>query len=788
MRSVQVVLWAASFLAVAGSAAAADTVPATSADAATPQLAEIVVTAQHRKENLQTVPIAMTAITGKQMLDQHVDNFADIVGKVPGFLFNPDNITQPNLFMRGIGTDIRTSASNPGVAIYVDDVYLTRDAALYGDLWDLQRVEVLEGPQGVLFGKNAVGGVVNFVTLQPGQTPYATAELTLGNYGAVTARGIVSGPLSNTVAGSFSFSSQTHDGYETNTLTGGKFDQVSQQTARGHLRFTPSDDLDVTLSGDVTRRRGTGPFIVIGYTTRNQAFVPPSPRAGPVSGPVCSNVVGEQFANAFGSGPLNGPLNCAPADGVQNVDDYGTSLKVDWRNALGKLTSITAYRHSNVLFEANDAGTSFDFAAITPFVTPNDSIPDDFYYQSKAEKVNQLSEEVRLESDANGPWSWITGLYFLHDRIDRNVIENFLFPDIFWFSGTSNVVGNTLGHSYGVFADGTYRWSNGLGLSLGGRYSLDQADWEYIHTGYSLTGQYDDGITAPQGFAANSSGRWDAFTPSAVVDWKAGPGRYYYFKIVRGYQSGGFGAEDTAEDPGEAVVKFKPEFALNYEAGAKYELLDRRLRIDPTIFWTDYSDLQIVTLVPGFVATDLISNAGKARSRGAELQITTVPVRGLQVYGNYQYLDCKITSSTPTTSVYGNPIDINGYTCRRAPRNSFNVGSRVQWGAGTLGSLFAQVDYDWTDRFYFDNDDNPISEVGAQWRLDGSFGLQSADGQWQLSVWGKNLTNQLLVSGRSLVVTPDCRSYTCDANSATLFNIYQPPRTYGVTVRWTLPH
>ncbi len=753
-------------------------------DAGSAVLEEVVVTARHRKENLQSVPVTVTAISGDQILNAHVDNFQDIVSKMPGFLMNPDNITQPNLFMRGIGTDIRTSASNPGVAVFIDDVYLSRLAALNGDLWDLERVEVLEGPQSTLFGKNAVGGLVNFVTRKPTQTPYATAELTLGNYNTRIARAMVSGPLSNTVAGSFSFSSSSHDGYGKNLLTGGRFDQVDAQTARGHLRFTPNDDLDIMLSADATRRRGTGRLVTFKYTTRNQDFISPSPRAASVGGPVCSDFVGQKFANDFGSGPLNGPLNCAPADGRQDADDYGTSLRIDWKNALGRLTSLSAYRHSKILYQNNDAGTYMDFAAIEPFVTPNESIPDDFYYQDKAEKVKQFSQELRLSSDTDGPLSWIAGLYFLHEDIDRTVLGNFLFTDIFWYSGTSRVIGNTAGRSYGIFGESTYRWDNGVGVTLGARFSDDKKDWDYLHDGYPLTGSYGPGISTPQGFTATSSGKWNAFTPNLVIDWKRNPDQYYYFKIARGYQSGGFGAEDSASTPVEATAQFKPEFAMNYEAGARLDLLDRKLRINPTLYWTRYTDLQIQTVVPGFIATSVLANAGAARARGAELQVVAAPVKGLQVYGNYSYMDCKITASTPTTAVDGSSIDINGYTCRRAPKNSYTVGTRAEWGIGNAGSMFAQLDYRWSSMYYYDNDNNPISKVGSESRLDASLGVNSRDGRWQLSVWAKNLTDELLVSGRALLYTPDCRDFTCQSQSATLLDSYQPPRTFGATLRW----
>ena len=334
--------------------------------------------------------------------------------RVPGFLVNFDNITEPNLFMRGIGTDIEASAANPSVGIFIDDVYISRAAGALADLWDLERVEVLRGPQSTLFGKNVVGGLVHYVTAKPTREFNSRAELTVGNYQLLGLRGAIGGPLSDRTSAKLSFSSRQHDGYAFNTETQNDMEDLDSATARGHLLFEASDSLEVLLSADFSRRRGTGRWVEITYSPRNAPFVTPDPRSGPSSGP-----------------PM-GPSG----DGRSDVDDGGASVRVTWEGASTTLTSLTAFRDSKVIGEENSAGTSFDFANIEPFVTPESSIPDDFFFQTKVDKARQLSQELRLQSnDSDSAFSWMAGVYYLNEKIDRDEDVTYLFPDIFWELG-----------------------------------------------------------------------------------------------------------------------------------------------------------------------------------------------------------------------------------------------------------------------------------------------------------------------------------------------------------------
>jgi iron complex outermembrane recepter protein len=732
-------------------------------------LEEIIVSARRREENLQNVPVAVTAFSGEQIERANIQDFYEIVDRVPGLVMNPDNITEPNIFMRGIGTDIESSASNPSVAIFVDDVYISRAGGTQSELWDLERVEVLRGPQSTLFGKNVIGGLIHFVTSKPTQDFNARAEATAGDYGLLALRGAVSGGLTDTIAAGVSASYRQHDGYAKNTLTGEDMEDLEATAVRGSLRFMPGDDLDVILSADYTRRRGSGRYIDMSFsfpnegstTGRNDAFINPDRRRGPISG------------------PPGGPSG----SGRSEVDDAGLTLHVNWQSSIGKLTSITAYRDSELLGSENSAGTYFDWDNIIPFDTPNEDVPDDFYFQVKSEDVKQFSQEFRLASTSDGPWSWITGIYYLNEQIDRSEQVDFLFPDIFWYEGRENVTGDTDGDSYGIFGEATYAWQNGLSLTAGIRYSKDEKAYDYSHTGYPVSGDYDPPITAPEGFTAKADDSWDAWTPNVVLSYQRTDDQLYYARIARGYKSGGFAAEGDALNPEVAAVPFDPEYAMNYEVGAKLDLLDRRLRFNPVLYWTEYTDLQtqqLVTINPDAPPDNVIVNAGAARARGLELEVVAVPLDGWQLYGNYAYLDCEFTEDLIVDGE-----NQKGNTCRRSPENSFNLGTRFDFALGTLGMANIDINYSWQDSLYFDNDNNSRTEVDSQYTLDASTGLTANDGRWQVTLWGKNLTDELNLSGRALVGLPDCRDFACELpTNYTRFDSYFPPRTYGVTFRW----
>ncbi len=723
-------------------------------------LEEVVVSARRRDESLQDVPVAVSAFSGDQIERQNIQDFYEIVDRVPGFVINTDNITEPNMFMRGIGTDIEASAANPSVAVFIDDVYISRAGGTLGELWDLERVEVLRGPQSTLFGKNVVGGLVHFVTRKPDQEFNARVEASAGDYSLIGVRGSISGPLTDTVSASLAAAYRERDGYATNTLNGEDMEDVEASGVRGHLRVAPNEDLDVLLSADYTRRRGAGRYIDISYSPRNAAFINPDRRRGPISGPP-----------AGGSG-----------SGRADVDDGGVSLRVEWQTGAAELTSITAFRDSEVVGEENSAGTFFDWPNVIPFVTPYEDVPDDFFFQTKTDEAEQFSQEFRLTSTGDGPWSWITGVYYLKEKIDREEFADYLFPDIFWSSGQETVVGKTDGDSYGIFGEATYTWESGLALTAGVRYSRDEKTYDYAHTGAPVSGDYRPPFTIPEGFTAQASDSWDAWTPNVVLSYKPADNQLYYAKIARGYKSGGFAAESDALSPDEATIPFDPEFALNYELGAKLDLLDNRLRLNPVLFWTDYTDLQTQQLVivnPNTPPDNVIVNAGEARARGLELEIVGVPLEGWQLFGSYAYLDCEFTAD-----LIVNGENQKGNTCRRSPENSFNVGTSVEFPLSSLGLAHLELGYTWQDSIFFDNDNNPLSEIDSQSSLDASVGLTADDERWQLTVWGKNLTDELNVSGRALLSLPDFRTFEFAGFNDTILDSYLPPRTYGVTFRW----
>ena len=219
-------------------------------------LEEVLVTARKRSESLQTAPLSAAVFDSNSLNKAQISDMSEIIERVPGFVINRDNVTEPNIFMRGIGTDIESAASNSAIGMFVNDVYMSRAMAFAMDLHDLERVEVVRGPQGALYGKNVTGGVVNFVSKKPSQETEAGVKVSVGNYDYLEVKGFASGALSDAITGRISASSRDRDGFAKNIFTGNDMETLDSSSVRGQLRYQPSDELDIILSADTNRRRG----------------------------------------------------------------------------------------------------------------------------------------------------------------------------------------------------------------------------------------------------------------------------------------------------------------------------------------------------------------------------------------------------------------------------------------------------------------------------------------------------------------------------------------------------
>ncbi|WP_374524521.1 TonB-dependent receptor [Sphingopyxis sp.] len=727
-------------------------------------LQDIVVTARKREESLQSAPLSVAAFSGDALAKSGIDEFSEIASRVPGFTLNPDNISEPNIFLRGIGTDIESAASNPAIGFFLNDVYLSRAQGTAIELFDLERVEIVRGPQGTLYGKNVVGGAINFITRKPTDEFRAGAEAGIGNYGSFDVKANVSGGIGEGLSGSIAASARHHDGYARNTYTGNDVEDLDAYGVMAQLRYQPDDRLDILLTGDLTRRRGGGKWVDIQTPSdHNIPFVNPERRSGP------NNI-----------------------DGKQDADLGGVHLSANYDTGAGTLTSVTAYREGKFASLNNDAGSFIDFTKMIygtdgriDFGAIDHSLfNDDYYINDKEEKAKSFSQDLRFRSDLDGPFNFLAGLFYQHESVDRTEIADYIFVE-FYAQGKEIAETRLKSDTWAAFAEGTFDITDTFGVTAGIRYTKDSKRFSvYRETiGDFLGAEFEDeNGNFTRVFSASSKESWDAWTPSLNLHWQPAKDVYLYGLVSKGYKSGGWNGEN-ATNPGEARVAYDPEYAWNYEVGAKTTWLDNRLRFNLTGFWTEYKDLQTQQFVifdPNLPADNVISNAGKARVKGIELETALVPVKGLTLFANYTYMDAKITGDLISTELQYDPgcfcsvpvpTNLKGNVLRRSPKNSFSVGGDVTVPVSSRINAFLRADYNWTDDFFFDNENSLRTLQKSVGVLNGSFGISTEDDKWEFRIWAKNLTNKLYESGKSDVIGSVLVSYAA-------------PRTYGATLRW----
>ncbi len=735
------------------------------------QIENIVVTARRREESLQVAPVAVSAFSSMQLIKAHITDAGDVLKFTPGFTFNPNNNTQPNVFFREMGSDIFSITSDQAIGFFQDGVFLARSQAVNMQLFDLQRVEVVKGPQGLLYGKNVAGGAVNFIPKKPTEDFEGSVTAGIGNYTATTIQGVISGPISDGILGRLSVSDQNHDGYAKNTFTGHDAEWKEAFSARGQLSVKLSENLDALFSVDGTRNRGGGAWVTnIIPNAHDQPFLQTNPRQGP------NNL-----------------------DPVDSESIFGGSAKINWKILGGTLSSQTAVRDATFDMEANDGGSYVDFtqiprnadgsiniAALRPITA---KFNDDYYDNHKGEHVTTISEELRFSSDASKDFSYDLGAYYESDLGRRHEDEKYLFlfapGSFFTFTGETFVATRLATDTGSVFADGRYKILKDITLQAGVRWVSDKKSMSTFHSCVSLcqtssTLKDAAGNTIPS-FLAATSKSWSAATPSASLSYQLNDNIFGYFLYSSGFKSGGWNDINGTSTAAFALTSYQPEKSANKEIGVKSDWFGKRLRVNVTGFLTDYTNLQTqqyLVITAGAPGVNVISNAGTAQVKGIELEVVASPFEGLLLnFGGSNQIG-KITSDLfdrATSQITFQPVTVNenGTTLRRTPHVSYNLAASYSRPVSASMDGFVDIGYQYTGRYYWNNDKHPFlgpAVAAAAGQINAGFGLESTKNNWRVAVWGKNLGDKLIAAGQSY---PFAGSF---------LQWYLPPRTYGVTV------
>lgn len=708
-------------------------------------LEEVTVTAQRRSESLQNVPIAITAVTAAEMERNGIHSLGTLAGQVPGLTFSPFAPGQNIVSLRGVSSNDDGAGTDNSVAVFVDDVYLGRVSNINPELYDIDRVEVLRGPQGTLYGKNTIGGAINIISSRP-NTSALDIKVTgdFGNYDRHNFSALITGPITSEWAGKLVVSTRSVDGWVNNVALHTKEKNDDGQSFRGQL-LRVGDSSELLLSADYQQLRD-----------EDMARTPLSH--------MTNNLPFNGLAYYQSLCGTNDPT-CAtnPYDGYARQFAYGVSAKfTEHVTQTSDLISISAYRRSYNQWAMDSLG------AVLPLA--NDVWDD----------TNQYSEELRWVSRPTDRINYVGGLWFMRENTDR--LRMFYLPSVDPDPDHSDRYrGIDRTTSEAAFGQADWQFADQWTLTAGGRYSHDfkHIDNDAVHGVSGIL------FIIPDTFANERQAGWGKFTPKVSVRYEPTSALNLYATVSQGFKSGGFAASPTSVADTNPL---RPEQATNYEVGVKAEV-SQRLRLNLALFDTHYKDLQIQAFGPpaGCIPTPTVPcfgefetfNAGSALARGAELEFTWLPIDHLSVSATYGYLDAKFTNVyLPNASVYttvtGQAIDLrnqSGQDMFRAPRNKGSLELRYEIPLGADGVLETSGSYDYTSNQRGELE--PYAIQPAAGLFNGSVTWMSPGGSYEVSLWGKNLADKAWIA----------HVYTI-ANE--VFGVYGDPRMYGVRLTWHL--
>jgi iron complex outermembrane receptor protein len=704
---------------------------------------EILVTAQRRSERMQDVTASISAFGDSTIKEAGISSLSSIAPRVPGFYFGSFGISRPQLYIRGIGTRQFDPGSEASVGVFVDEIYLGRTGGSFGTIKDVERIEVLKGPQGTLYGRNTIAGAINVITKDPTDVLSGEFEAGIGNRGAYNLLGAISGPIAEGLSVRAVGWRTFNHGYTQNLTTGRHTQGIENYGGRLKLRWEPSDRISFNIAGEIGRDDGTSfQAESLGNITNPSAVFLGRPGVSYTATP----------------DPYRDFLNQDP---IYDRNVESVVGKADFAADFATITSITSYRHSRFR-ESRD----FDF-------TPLDILRQDIDEQTK-----QFTQEIRITSDPSGPLSaggnldWIVGAFYYHDRSERLEQLSFRADSAVAFATGTNrqddtVTGDYTTKSIAVFGQATYRLPAGFEVTVGARWTEDRKRADFIGT-----------TTAPglplvvSAFNVQDVGRkWSSFDPKVVLAYKPNADLNIFASYGKGFKSGGF--QYSPFSAAQAGIIFDPEKLNAYEVGVKSRWLDGRLIVNLGGFYYDYKNLQvsrITALPPPAAAATLITNAASSTIKGGEAEVSYKLTDGLSVDLAYAYTDAKYDDY-----VFNSTVSFSGTRMVRAPKHSLNLGVQNRLEFGGDSSLLLRADYAYLSTFYFEpGEGKAIYGTTVPLSREKGYGLLNlratyAFSDWRVSLFMNNATDKYY-------------RRTSNALPGQSFSFAGEPRSYGLTV------
>lgn len=698
--------------------------------------ASIVVTARKREERMQDVPIAVTALSADTLQAAGAANTQDLARLSPGLFYSSFTPSIPNLFVRGVGTRSYDAGAEASVGTFVDGVYIARFGSQIQDLGDVERVEVLRGPQGALFGRNTIGGAINIVTRRPGDEAHADLVTSYGRADHfegedVSVSVVLSGPVvADQMYGQVSYTRRDSDGATALEGSGQLVNGAINEAGRARLLIRPAGTLEFDFSVDAFR-------------TSDATWI------------WTANDVGGARPNvlfAAGPGPAINPdpyqTSVTPGQGGIARDGWGANATITDTLAAIDITSITAYRESQNGFENDLDGSALDSVL-----------------QPSSETASQFSQELRFASqpDVALPFGlqgdWLFGVYYFEediDRLDSTILgADSLLPGLVLSSGAAVST-----ESWAAFAQ--------LGIDLSERLRLDIG----LRTGRdSKRAHLFDQETPFPAFSSpyelGLSDSWSSTDPSLSLSYHIEPDVMVFASYASGFKSGGF--QFAATDPISASEVVRPESVNAYQVGLRADWFDSRLRTNITAFHYDYEDIQVPRIEGIVVHT---SNAATSTIEGVELEGFIRLSESFRVEYGYAYLDAHYDDYQ-----FDVGKDFSGNQLPRSPENTLNL-ALVLEATTSFGDLSARLSGNYVDAFYFEPDNaefDPGTREPSHTTFDASIGL--SQGPYAITLWGRNLSDEEM---RATVLNFGNGSVLFTGNR--LLEIWAPRRSFGVTL------
>lgn len=697
---------------------------------------EIIVTAQKREQSLQDVPISVVAISGERLNSLQRNEIADLTKVMPGVTYKDGSTDNGrSLQIRGIGTTSFSRGIEQSVGMLIDGVPTNSLATSFLDMNDVQRVEVLRGPQGMLFGKNSSAGLINIITNDPTEEFEGGVSASFGDESEEKYTGYLSGALSDSLMARVSFSSSQRDGFIKNTNPAGSdYNDRDEQALNLKLLFRPTEDLDFKFGYKLLERGNLNAGAVVVET-----YSPPFSGLYP------------QLAQAAGGTLPSGDEN--DEGFIVNDSDWNTELDIyslEVNYALGDytFTSITALQEADIL------GNALGFA-IPVNLIPNNT--------SDGER-EQWSQEFRLHSLIDQDVTWVLGYYYYKNELDRTFNRTI---DLNAFAGlpfvqSNSSAGQMENESHAVFGQATWNVSDAFRLSVGGRFTDEEIS--LLQTQSSIN---PDPVTGLPSIPEAAPGTVDVsesetnFSWRVIAEWDVGEDALIFANVARGYK--GPGANMLSSAPIAPKVIVDPEIPTNFELGIKSSWMNGQLQVNATAFYTEFEDFQaslstIVNLTPAF----FLDNAGELQTSGFELELSYLPTDNLLVGLNAAFINAKFEDYTGA-ECYGGQTEAQGCINRQqdlsgkdmpySPDSSYSLFARYDLPLESLPfNMYAQAMYFWRDDAIYATNNNPATEVDGYGLLDLGIGIESDDGRFGAQIWVKNATDEFYPS--DVVVSP----------------------------------